>query len=249
MGAKNLLSALVGPHEGKPMLVICGGPSMSEALELIPADYPACVISANGHGFKQDKFKVDYLTHVDVVFSKTQVPSAQHFAQYGVPTISRWSFADYRIPNCNFAGDTGMTAVWIASLLGGHPIVVAGLDRNRGPRRYFWESTAEVGWGRRRLPPLSPNLNVNANNMINFVRGSQVRVMPSMRDMWPWRVWSPDEVLPPFVPHPDHRRVDAGQKYTVLKKFFLHPSDPVNGGTVVLSDNEAVQHLRTKSIR
>ena len=254
MGQKRLISDLVGPYEGKPILVICGGVSVLEALENIPADYPACVISANGHGFKQDKFKVDFIAHVDILFSRTQTPMQKHFEPFKTPTISRWSFADYRIPNFGYAGDTGQSSVLIAAMLGAWPVVVAGLDRNRGVRRYFHESMPENGWARRKIPNLSPNLNVNANRMQDVMRERCVRIMPSMRDLWPnWRVWDLNEKLLPYVP-PTHKdlvgpREDKGAEYIVQKQLFLHPSDPISGGRVMLSDNEALQHLRTGRLK
>lgn len=249
MGAKQLLSDIADLYAGKPILVICGGCTTWDILERMPADYPACVISANGHGAKQDKFKWDYMVHVDVMFGGT-MKFQQYIAQFPqIKSISRWSFADYRIPEYGFSGDSGQTAVQVAAMMGGYPVVVAGLDRNHGPRRYWWQSTPERGWDTRRQPNVS-QLHHSAKRLVEFLDANKtvLRCAKGMDQLWGWKVWTPDEVLPPFVPPIAESGKLRGRRYRTTRNLFLHPADPVGGGIVTLTENEALPHLRKGNI-
>ena len=96
---KALISSLYGKYEGKPILVIGGGPSALTDLATIPLDYPACVITANEHGYKQDRFKVDYSVSVDFTYNTGHILMERHLAKFNAVTISRWTWADYRLPD------------------------------------------------------------------------------------------------------------------------------------------------------
>jgi hypothetical protein len=242
VGQKQLIHSLIGPHEGKPIVVICGGPSVVEALERIPADYPACVISANAHGYKQHKFHVDFCVHVDPTFGHTRQKFGEYLEQFGATTISRWSYADYRIPEYGFPGDSGMTALYVAALLGGHPIIPLGLDRMQGPKRYFWETEPEKGWHQRRVAMSAQN-DATLQRTLQLCAGAQIRAAGCLAQHF--APWSIDEQLPPYERVDRGAAASAGAPYKVLKRMFLHPADPVDPGSeLLLTTKEAAPYLR-----
>ena len=243
-----LISAVVGPYLGKPILVIGGGPSTAVNLKHIPLDYPAAVISANGHGFKQDRFNVDFIVGVDWYFGGTRQPMQEYVAQFKRPTINSWSWADYRIPEWTFNGDSGLTAIAVAVMLGGHPIVPLGMDRYVGTKRYFWQEVPEPGWDKRRTPNID-NVREHTRKCVEFAAHSQVRMFDGpMRAYWP--VFNhPVEQLPEWRPCRAPQCSLLGKDYLVQKDIFLHPTDRVDAGKVVtLTDFEAKPHLRTQKI-
>ncbi len=243
---KQLMSALVGPYNGKPILVICGGPSATVSLPLIPQDYPACVISANEHGFKQTRFDVDFIVSVDLTFAQTREPMETRLAKYGKPTINRWSSADYRIPEWTFNGDSGLTAVAVALMLGGHPVVAVGLDRSTGDRRYFWEKVAEPGWSTRRRQPNIMQIRTDTKRCVDFARDSHVRIFSGpMLAYWP--AFDPKESFPEWTQHKAPQVSLTGEWYNIERNIFLHPADSVTG-RVLLTLNEAKPHLLAKTI-
>jgi hypothetical protein len=241
-----LISHIAGVFTGLPILVIAGGPSMEELLDIMPADYPRCVISVNGHGFKQTKFKVDYMAYADINFSKNGEPWAKLFP--GVKSISRWSTSTYRVPDYTTFCDSGQFAIEVAGILGGHPIVVGGVDRNRGPQRYWWSKDSRTDGGAQRV---ASALGKNADRLINLTRynRTQVRVAPGMKDLWPWPVWDPIEVLPRHSPCRDPRCATQGKTYRVLRQVYLHPADLFNGGAIELTDQEAFPFLQKRWIQ
>lgn len=242
---KKLISDLDGLYAAKPILVIGGGPSAKVALEKIPADYPKCVISCNEHGFKQDKFEVNYIVSVDFTYGMSEVPMQEKMAQYHTAHINKWSWADYRIPEWNFNGDSGMTAIAVAAMLGGHPVLAIGMDRYCGSKRYFWHEEDSPEWMNRRVQH-NPNGQSNEKRVIDFCRGTEVRVIGgAMRSVWPeWRM----SYMPPWKPHEaPQMRMRAGQ-YGMIKGFYLHQLDAVNEGPITLTNNEAKQHLYLRNI-
>ena len=240
-----LLSALVGKYSAQPILVIGGGPTAGDWIPKLPLNYFACVISANQHGFLQDRFKVDYIVSVDRTFGNTRLQMEDYLRPYMTPSINRWSWAGYRIPEWNFNGDSGLTAIAVAAILGGHPVVAIGMDRLAGDRRYFWETQPEAGW-HRRAPANLDNIRVNVQRTVDFCRDTLV--MTAEGPMRPY--WYPidlDAQHPPWKPHEAPQCTLTGKLYTPLKQIFLHPADPVSK-TILLTENEAKPHLHRKHV-
>jgi len=126
----HLITKLTNRYSG-PILVIGGGPSVLEDFKRLPKDFkPDCVISANGHGFKQDRFKVDYIACMDHKHSETKEFMQDLMSVHGVPIITRHWWGDYRIPTrpVNFRLNSGFTAVALAAMFGGNPVIATGLD-------------------------------------------------------------------------------------------------------------------------
>ncbi|MDE2098505.1 MAG: hypothetical protein KGL39_14725 [Patescibacteria group bacterium] len=242
-----LLSDLRDAYARRPIIVIGGGPSVANDLHKIPKSYPACVISANEHGFRQDRFDVNYIVSVDYTYSMSRTPMREKLAQYGRPSINRWSWADYRIPEWHFNGDSGLSAIAVAVMLGGWPVIALGMDRWVGPKRYFWQE-APSGWDRRRQPN-SDSIRVNTQRCVEFCAGFPVRTLSGVMQTY-WPKWEgPDADYGPWVAHAAPQRTLTGKPYSILARIFLHPADPVDHGPLILTAREAQPFLRVGKIR
>jgi|GEM_PF-3652270 len=238
-----LLSDLAGLYTGKPILVIGGGPSAAHDLQRIPRDLPACVISANGHGFKQTRFKVDYVVSVDFFFGSTGIPMREYLAKATgkeLVHINRWSWADYRVPEFTFNGDSGQTAVAVAVMLGGFPVIAVGLDGYGGARRYFWETAPDLEWAKRRVHH-NPNKQSQLRHILDFCQDANVVTFSGpMHEYW--------KGGKPFVPPAHKSASERGDLYSLLQPIFLHHQDLVQRGPVLLTRQEAKPHLHMKHI-
>lgn len=219
-------------------------------MSAIPRDYPEIVISANAHGFKQDKFKVDFIVGVDYYFSPPRGDRAprlrmqDYVKQFPAKTINRWSWADYRIPEFTYSGDSGLTAILVAVLLGGHPVIPVGIDFGQGDRRYWWDSGPDPQW--RQRANYSDNQQAAREMLIDLCRDAQIRpICGPLLAHWP--KWSPDEVLPPVKLPVSAQTAETGCLYSVTGTCFLHPTDQISG-VVRLTAREAAPLLAKKKI-
>jgi hypothetical protein len=241
---KKLFCDLVPRYYGKPILVICGGPSVSANLERVPLDWPACVISANQHGYKQTRFKVDYVVSCDWFFGSSRTRMDEALKEHNPVHVNRWSWADYRIPRWDFNGDSGLAAVCVAVLLGGHPVLVLGLDRWCSAEKYFW-GESPPDWKRRTLPN-SDNVEVSTAYTVEFCKQAQIRVFDGpMRRYWKTSVDAP---LPPFVSK-QHAALLPGKPYVMLRPVFFHPQDRVDESVFLLTEPEARPFLLQKAVQ
>jgi hypothetical protein len=172
-------------YRGKPILIIGGGPTVNEALELVPADYPACVISANENGFKQGKFKVDFIAFSDEMHARLRMHTNRAWDRFypGVPTVSKHPWSTYQLDRDKvFGTNAGFVALDVAAALGGDPIVVSGVDCTNGTRPYFWQETSRDVFFR---PGIRARCKVWAerHTHLNFLR------MPSMTAWSMWEVF------------------------------------------------------------
>jgi hypothetical protein len=166
------------------VLVLGGGPSVNEAIELVPKDWPECVISANEHGFKTP-FKVDYIACVDPRHGRTFQPMKKYMAQFGVPIISYQEYADVPLTEPRMGRNSGFVAIQAAVQLRAHTIVVAGIDCTVGPRPYFWHTYSE---GEKALR-YGPGVKERAARFAEYYAAHNIYRMPSMT-VWPWPIWS-----------------------------------------------------------
>lgn len=121
---KSLFAEIAGKHSGKPIIVMGGGESLPDDLKRVPSD--AIRISCNHHAIK--KHRADYVCAVDDNIAGDPLDAI--IRRYSdAPIISVQSFADYRIeaPKPHVI-NTGIFSVYIASLLGGWPVICAGMD-------------------------------------------------------------------------------------------------------------------------
>lgn len=181
---QRLVTALFNRWEGKPALVIGGGPSVLRDLPKLSHDNISLVISANEHGFKQDKFKVDLVTNVDKMHCLHKIPMEKILRPYGVPIVNRHSWADYRLPDWHFSGNTGMTAIALAALLGANPVIVTGIDMWYGGRIYFHDKGAKPTKDKRVRESVRRRDKMRVKPLVQFCVGARVQPMSGVLLEW-----------------------------------------------------------------
>jgi hypothetical protein len=245
---KTLISELYGKYEGKPILVIGGGPSALTDMARVQWGYPKCVISANEHGYKQTRFKVDYSVSVDFTYNTGHILMRQHLAQFNAVNINRWTWADYRLPDWNYGGDSGLTAILVADMLGGWPVLAVGFDRFVGDRKYFWQPPPKDARSAYRGPRLHhDNQRVEMEKVKSKLQNSCVRPLSGpLTKVWP--AWDGNVAgLPPYVPVETRRPPAVAVKVRTIKQAYLHPTDPIPSGvTISVSELEAKRLETTK---
>lgn len=132
-----LISELFGRHE--TALVIGGGPSAGLELPVLRDQIkPDVILSANDHGMHQSHFNVDYLVNCDKQHMMLRMPMKDHLRQYGKAIINKHSWADVRLGDWDFHGNSGLTAVAVAATLC-KTVYVTGIDLWATGRQYFHE--------------------------------------------------------------------------------------------------------------
>lgn len=244
---QRVISELFGRYTGKPILVIGGGPSVTNDLHTLWGSRfePALVLSANEHGCKQSLFMVDYVVHCDKVHCFRHVAMAPYLQAFGIPLMSRWSTADVRLENWRFSGNSGTTAVAIAAVLGGSPIVVTGLDFWSTGRNYFHDNLAGLTVAQRRLAakPVISQPDRRLNRLAQFAGAAHIRPMSGLlAGRWP--KYDPAEKLgpPPVLEYT--AREHSSADYRALRSFHWSNYDTVAADTVIkLTKAEAADLL------
>jgi hypothetical protein len=145
-----LVSELVHKYYGKPILVIGGG--LSAIVDIDKLDRtPACVLSANQHGFmlpiEQNIFPPDYAICVDHKRGQTDELMQDYLRGFGKPIIGQCYWCDYRLADWPLSGNSGLTAIAVAVLMGGHPVIAVGMDGMTGG--YFHDNDhGPTNWSR-----------------------------------------------------------------------------------------------------
>lgn len=110
-------------HSGRPIAILGGGPSLPAQAARLPAD---CVkISVNEHGVKLTS--CDYIVAID--------NKAEHRAKLlalGVPVVCPFAWGAYTVHEAPQLSYSSQHAAWLAWLMGGYPILLAGMDLYRG---------------------------------------------------------------------------------------------------------------------
>lgn len=124
---------------GKTVLVIGGGPSVLNELRRleIAGVQPDVVLSANEHGCKQGIFPVHWLVTVSEIHTRLFVSMESYLRRYDVPIMCRYHWANYRLRDWRFRGDSGMTAIAIAVKLNAARVIVTGVEGYKRGRQYF----------------------------------------------------------------------------------------------------------------
>jgi hypothetical protein len=205
--AQALISSLFDRWAGQPILVIGGGPSVTKDLQekYLPIT-PACVISANEHGFKQSRFKVDLVVNCDKIHCLLRTPMEKMLRPLGAPIVNRHSWADYRLCDWVFQGNSGMTAIAVAAALGGNPVIVTGIDMWKGGRVYFHGAPPEPkNRSRRRVSgAVSRRDKEKAIPLRRFCAGARVRPISGPLTEW-FQKYDPAEVVKPGIPSVGYR--------------------------------------------
>lgn len=246
---QNPLSDLFDRWAGQPILVIGGGPSVTKDLPKLAAwgVKPGCVISANDHGRHQKYFPLDLAVNCDKLHCLRKLPMEGIMRALGVPVINRHSWANYRLVDWSFAGNSGLTAVAVACALGGHPVIVTGIDMWNGGRLYFHDGSKpkplkerhmRAGVTRHDLMKLQP--------LKQFAQGAHVRpVSGPLTSMFP--AFDPAEKLPASKPVA-YRATARAAKLVHLQAtngFMLSSNDVVRlGHHMVFSEREVQRNPR-----
>ena len=118
---------LVMQHKGARICVMGGGPSLAADIAQVEADV---WISTNEHGAKLRK--VDYVFAMDNQHTALKVMMDAHIRPHTkAPIIGPWHWCDYGITDYPLSPRllfTGVVATWAASLMGAHPVILAGFD-------------------------------------------------------------------------------------------------------------------------
>lgn len=121
-------------HKGQRICVMGGGKNLEDDLKNIDADI---YISANEHGTKFKK--VDYVVALDDMHTIKRVHMKNYIRQFtDAPIITVWHWGDYvvsRLPEHPKLSMSGVVASWVAYLMGGHPVILAGFDCYGGAPR------------------------------------------------------------------------------------------------------------------
>ncbi len=231
---------------GQPILVIGGGPSAGTDLPKLAASgiKPACVISANEHGGKQKYFPVDLAVNCDKTHLLRKVSMESVIRELGVPAINRHSWADYRLLDWTFCGNSGLTAIAVACALGGNPVIVTGIDMWQGGRRYFHDKghkpekdlKVRAAVTRHDLSRLQP--------LREFARGANVRPMSGpLTKVFP--TFNPAEKLPAAKPVV-YREVAKTMQVITMEAthgFLFSSWDPVRVGARIVMTAREIQKL------
>lgn len=124
---KKTVGDLVLKHRGQRICVMGGGPSLAADLEGVKADV---WISVNEHAARIRP--VDYVVAMDTTHTSLKVDMRKHIrAVTDAPIIGPWGTCDYQILKWPLQPKfllSGVVASWVASLMGAHPLILAGFD-------------------------------------------------------------------------------------------------------------------------
>lgn len=245
---QKLVTELFGRWDGKMALVIGGGPSVLGDFKKLTV-VPDLVISANEHGFYQDRFKVDLITNVDKIHAGKGGPMEGHLRPFGVPIVNRHSWADYRLPDWTLAANTGLQAIALAALLGANPILVTGIDMWAGGRRYFHDKGAKApkpGQPRQLRGAARRRDRERVKPLVQFCAGAHVRPISGALTEW-FKQYDPTEVYKPARPVGLRLRLEhecAQVLVEVVKPFRMSNSDYTKvGQRLALSHFEYQKHF------
>lgn len=248
--SQELISALFDRWAGKPILVIGGGESVLEDLPKIDFE-PACVISANDHGDYQKRFKLDLIVNCDkrhcflhCNMSDLLRPIA---AKHGAAIVNKHSWADYRLAEFTYQANTGLTAIFVAAALGGHPVVPIGFDFFRRGHTYFHTPRE----GTRKMRPdwhISRVAKRGMQELLAGCKGAQIRPLsgPLLKFFPPY---DHAEVLPPRTDMA-YRKSMAAKKtvYFVAQRTFAFGTwDRVVSGTKIAMTQKEAQDPRMQA--
>jgi hypothetical protein len=229
---QRLVSHLFDRWAGKPILVIGGGPSVLADLPKLDI-VPACVISANDHGFRQTRFPVDLIVNLDKRHCMLQVPMQKVLRPFNVPIVNPHSWADYRLAEWRMAGNSGMAAVAVAAALGASQVIVTGIDMFAGGRKYFHDPGGKVPKENRQKHPSSRRAKARLLPLKEFCAGANIRPMSGpMTEIFPR--YKPGAELPEAKDIDYRRRMHRAEILVrAIRSFHLSSFDTVNVDTVM----------------
>lgn len=114
-------------HKGQRICVMGGGPNLVSDMEQVKADV---VISVNGHG--AGIRKPDYVVAMDNQHTAKGVDMRKYIRMFtDAPIIGPWGTCEYQVMSWPLQPKfmlSGVVASWVASMMGAHPVILAGFD-------------------------------------------------------------------------------------------------------------------------
>lgn len=193
---QELISSLLDKHYGKPILVIGGGASVNLDLPELPdPSYFSAVISANDHGCRQHKYPVTYMHNIDNVHSERKMPMREFMRAFKIPVIGWHDWCGILMPRPRQPPNTGLSAIVISAMLGGHPIVTTGIDMWIGGNAYFHRVKDQV-----RAAPSRAGVENKMRELQHSLQGAVLRSLrgPVAEHYGRFDI---NEALPDVVPH------------------------------------------------
>jgi hypothetical protein len=138
-----LVGALYRSREGRPAIVVGGGPSAPAQLAGLPASLraQAVYVGANAHAFGLG-INPDFIVCKDHRHTETKQLMEEALRPFGVPLVSRQHWADYRLTQWPLQGNSGMMALGLAVMMGCRPVIPVGFDCYQGAT-YFHDPGAK----------------------------------------------------------------------------------------------------------
>lgn len=166
-----LAGALYRRFEGRPAIVVGGGPSAPVQFERASKALPdALVLSANGHAAKLGVAPA-YVVCKDHLHTETRQPMEPALRALGAPVVARHYWADLRVTSWPIQGNSGMMALGFAVMLGCRPVVPVGFDCYQGGTYFHDAASRNVSGG------LSPAIwHMRYVRLARRLEGAPVRV-------------------------------------------------------------------------
>jgi hypothetical protein len=228
-----LLAELALRHAGRPIAVLGGGPSLPEQLAQLPAD--AVCISANQHGALLHPCR--YIVALDDIEDRLR--------PHGLPIISPRRWADYRVQDFGtWKGNSGLLGLYVAWVLGGHPIIAAGMDCYTGGT-YFHDAEAPSS-----SRDKQPQFFQERARGIPLPASAAVRIVGDGPLTAVWPRYRPDEQFPAYRPPPRLRVMRALLPVPVrwIRQQYFGRSLYYCGESVELSPFEAARLVADNSV-
>ncbi len=237
---QRLVSHLFDRWAGKPILVIGGGPSVLADLPRLDVT-PACVISANDHGFRQTKFPVDLIVNLDKMHCMLKVPMQKVLRPLNTPIVNPHTWADYRLADWRMAGNSGMAAVAVAAALGASQVIVTGIDMFAGGRRYFHDPGGKIPKENRQKHPSSRRAKARLLPLREFCKGANIRPMSGpLTEVFPR--YKPGEALPEPADVAYRKKMAKAEILVrAIRSFHFSTFDTVNVDTVIAVTEHEIQ--------
>lgn len=128
------LADIIMKHAGQKICVMGGSKCLDDDLLKVKADI---YISVNDHGARRRE--VDYIVCMDNIHTGNKLEMRHYLRRFSqAPVVSPWHWGQYQMhkwPGYPKLFNSGIMASWIAYLMGGHPVILAGFDCYKGQRK------------------------------------------------------------------------------------------------------------------